>query len=311
MPFFTFKENPHPIAIVKGGEYNGNIVYLDKEKDGEEHLYRRKCCDDCSEKCFKKKCCKKCNYAIGGCRSKECDKENYLDEFDKIFAKEIKRIVNNRMENVNLKDGGKLIPIPRNERNQVEHLFITGPSGSGKSTFAAMYAKMFYKMFPKHNFYVVSDVKKDEVLDKLKPKPKRITIDEQMYEDPIDISDFKDSLVLFDDIEHIKDKKIQKATMELRDKLLGEGRHHNTRVMTISHNPTNNKETKASLLEARSIVMFPGGGDDYHLKNVLERYCSIDPKMIKEILKMDTRWIMVHKHFPKYVITENSCFIVK
>ena len=47
----------------------------------------------------------------------------------------------------------------------------------------------------------------DESLDDI-PDLKRIKIDESMYEDPIDVSDFNEhDVILFDDIDVISDKK--------------------------------------------------------------------------------------------------------
>ena len=51
----------------------------------------------------------------------------------------------------------------------------------------------------------------DESLDSVKPL--RIQLDESLIEDPIDIKEFADSVVLFDDIDVIPDKKSGKPSI--------------------------------------------------------------------------------------------------
>lgn len=302
MNYFTFKKGDKPIAIIEGGSFNNKIVYINQDENDssdDEEI----CCDRCNENCLKKgkKCCQDCNYINGGCGS--CGN----DDFDNIFKKQINNFKKGQMEYIKLKDGGKMIPLPRLEENQISHLFVSGPTGSGKSTFASVYIKQFLKLHPKSKVYIVSAIPNDEVLDSIKPKPKRLKIDEKMYEKPIPIELFENSIILFDDVDNIRDKKIKEAIQKLRDDVLANGRHYNINVISLTHNPTNNKETKSSLLESNSIVMFPHGGDDYHIKRVLKEYLSIPTKKIDEILKMKSRWIFINKSYPKYMISESGC----
>lgn len=298
MSYFTFKKTDKPAFFISGGKNDGRIVYIGNDSDN--NVGCDKCCDDCSELCTRKKCCFRCEYAKGGCGS--CGME---DEYGGFFKKQLDKIVNNKMMNIELKDGGKIFTIPCDW----SHLFITGPTGSGKSTFAAKYAKLYKRLYPERKVYLFSDIDKDEPLDKIKVK--RVILDERMYEEPLDKKLFKDSLVIFDDIDNIKNKKIRDATRDFRDELLNNGRHNKTSVLSLNHNAMSNQHTKASLSETKALVLFLNAGDDYRLKNVLEKYCSFDKKEIKDILKLKSRYIYVHKHFPKYILTENSAHIMK
>ena len=86
-------------------------------------------------------------------------------------------------------------------------IYISGPSGSGKSYFSKLYLKEFKKKFKTSSIYIISSLMEDESLDDI-PNLKRVKIDESLYEDTIDMSDFEpNDIILFDDIDVISDKK--------------------------------------------------------------------------------------------------------
>lgn len=308
MSTFSFNDGK-PIGIIEGGPHHNKIIYVADKRSND---IPSKCCAKCTCECGISRpiCCQRCLNLSGGCMSCGGDDE-YANELSKIFNKEIRRIVNKEIDNISLdeKDPGTIVPIPKYEKDQVDHIFIAGPSGSGKTRWASLYIKQYKKLYPKNKFFLLSDVKEDEKLDVLKPS--RIMLDDRMHTDPIPIEAFKNSVVLFDDIDTIKNKKVREAVRDLRDEILEKGRHENINVLSISHNPTNNKPTKASLLESSSVVLFPGGGDDYHMTTVLKNYCGINPKKINEIINMKSRWMQCHKKFPKYILHEKGAFFPK
>ena len=56
--------------------------------------------------------------------------------------------------------------------------------------------------------YMFSSLKEDPSLDSVKPK--RFTIDETLWKDPIEAEELKDSVCIFDDIDVISDRKIKR-----------------------------------------------------------------------------------------------------
>lgn len=305
MSCFSFMDGK-PIGIINKGKYHNKIIYINNPKEDVPNV----CCQKCTSTCgiSKKKCCNKCLNISGGCYT--CGgNDEYIDEYSKIFKNEIRKIVNKEVDNVNINDEGMVIPIPKQEVDQVDHIFIAGPSGSGKSRWSCGYVKQYKKIYPKRKFYLFSGKDEDKNLDEAKPN--RIKLDERMYTDPLPIELFKNSVVLFDDIDTIKDDKIKEAVKKLRDEILEKGRSNDTSVLSISHNPTNNKATKASLLESSSVVLFPGGGDDYHMETVLRKYCGIKPSKINDIINIKSRWIQCHKKYPKYILHEKGAFFPK
>ena len=94
---------------------------------------------------------------------------------------------------------------------------MTGPSGSGKSTYTRTYLEQWKKKNKDKEIYMFSSLPEDESLDDVKPQ--RIKLDSSIYEEPIEVEDFKDSVVIFDDIDVISDKKIRDAVYNILNKV--------------------------------------------------------------------------------------------
>lgn len=296
--YFTFNKTPRPIAMIEGGKEDKRIVYLGENNTDQDNV----CCKNCYSGCgfTDEKCCSKCN----SCCSMTND-----NEYDNIFMKEINKVKKGELPYIDLKDG-VMVPIPRLVKpgeEKRENIFISAPEEAGKSTWAANYVKKYLTLYPKSKFFIFSGVDKDAPLDKLKPI--RIKLDEKLIDKPIQVNEFPmHSIILFDDVQGISDKHVKKEVFKLRDRLLEKGRHKGLFVLSLNHNPTNCQETRASLLEASSIVLFPRAGDAYHIEKVLKTYLGYNTKNIKDILKLNTRWIQCHKRFPQFILHERGCF---
>ena len=82
---------------------------------------------------------------------------------------------------------------------------MTGPSGSGKSTYTRKYLEQWKKTKDKE-VYMFSSLPEDESLDAIKPK--RIRLDSSLCENHTAI-EFADTVIVFNDIDVISDKKIR------------------------------------------------------------------------------------------------------
>ena len=96
--------------------------------------------------------------------------------------------------------------------------------------------------------------------------------------------DFKDSLVIFDDID-VFPTKVREKVMEIVNNLLIVGRHFNASLIMTTHNPTNGAETKLLLAEAHIITVFPTTTENRALKYLLDSYLGLDKKQIDKIKK--------------------------
>jgi hypothetical protein len=203
-----------------------------------------------------------------------------------------------------LVDGGKFqqTPDPKTERSV---LYITGPSGSGKSTYTSLYIKQYQKLHKKKNpIYIFSAIGSDAVLDLLKPK--RIKIDDDLVYDPLDIEELSDSLVVFDDIDVISNKKQREAVYSILNSILETGRHFKISVIVTNHLSTNGNDTRRILNEAHSVTIFPQSGSKRGTIYLLKNYLGLDNEDIKKIKKVKSRWVTIFTKFPQCVMSEKQ-----
>jgi len=73
-------------------------------------------------------------------------------------------------------------------------------------------------MFKSNEVYCFSALGDDESIDVIKPK--RVAIDDRLVADPLPVSEFKDSLAVFDDIDVISNKKHREAVYSLLNQIL-------------------------------------------------------------------------------------------
>lgn len=205
---------------------------------------------------------------------------------------------------IKIKDG-ILQPMPN--KNVVEKIYITAPSGAGKSTFTGKWIGEYTKMFKDNEIFLFSSINHDRVLDK--HDPCRIILDNDLLNDPIEPEELQDSLVIFDDTDTIRDRNMKLFLENLRDHILEVGRHFNIRTLITSHLLSNYSSTRRILNEATGVVVFPkSGSGTYHIKNFLKTYCGFDKEQIKKFVNLPSRWVMVYRSYPQYVIHEKGAY---
>ena len=78
--------------------------------------------------------------------------------------------------------------------------------------------EMWKKKNKDNDIYMSSSLPEDASLDEIKPK--RIRLDSSLYENPIDIEEVADSVIIFDDIDVIPDKKFRDEVCKILNKVL-------------------------------------------------------------------------------------------
>ena len=146
----------------------------------------------------------------------------------------------------------QLIPNPKTER---EILYITGPFGSGKSRFVRKYLEQYKKTFKNRPIYLFSSLPDDENLDDIEPK--RVGLDESIYMGPIPIKEFSDSVVIFDDVDVISDKRIRDGVYSLLNQVLEVCRHFSITCLMTTQLPSNRNDTRRILNECHTFVHVP------------------------------------------------------
>jgi len=188
-------------------------------------------------------------------------------------------------------------------------LYITGPSGSGKSYYTRNYILEYKKLFSKNNIYVFSSLDSDETLDKIQ-KIKRIKFTEKFLLYDFKITDFKDSLVIFDDVD-AETNKLKKAKIYgILNIILNTGRHEKVSAIFTSHLSCAGNETKLILSEAHSITIFPKNMGNRSLKYLLDSYFGLDKHQINYIKKINSRWVSLIKTYPSVLISEKQAIVL-
>jgi len=267
MPLLGFeKHDKHdaPVAIVKGGVHDKDILYLHDDSILNTHTKKKPAC--------------------GGAGT--ADDSSSDDEDSK--AKVIK-----------LSDGlFELLPSPDPKKREV--WYIAGQSGSGKSYIAKTLAHYYKKLFPEREVYLISKLEKDDTLDAL-PFLKRISI-KSLVEDYPALDEFKETMIIFDDYDTLTGDA-GKVVMKLIDDLAIQGRHTCTTMLCLSHYLTNYSKTRLILNEATHVVVYPMSTSFKQLSNLLCNYVGIDEEDLKRHRKYGSRWVCYKKGFPMYCVT--------
>jgi len=188
--------------------------------------------------------------------------------------------------------------------------YVTGASGSGKSYWTKMYTEEYHKLYPKRDVFIISSLKDDATLDKLKYL-KRLKIHEPAFlQDEIGADEFKDSLVIFDDTDCLQNKHLKRKIDGILNALLETGRHFNTEIIYTSHLACNGLDTRRILNECKSVTIFPSGLGGKSLKYLLDNYFGLDKEQIKKIKKLNSRWVTIQKGFPMSVMSDKECFVL-
>jgi hypothetical protein len=202
--------------------------------------------------------------------------------------------------------GGLFAPIPNFELSR-ETPYIAAPSGAGKSTYAAMLCDSYRLVDPKKKIHIFSRLGTDKALDYLEPIRHEIKAD--MKDAKFEPAAFEGSVVIFDDIDTIPDKKVAEKVQKLRDDLLETGRHESVTVISTSHQIMNYKKTRTLLNEASSVTVFPASGSKYHVQRYLKEYAGCSPAMIKKLVALPTRWLTHVRSAPQYFLHEKGAIM--
>jgi hypothetical protein len=247
-----------------------------------------------------------------GLRTIAVVKGGYFDKQVISITDENERSLTKRAPLVDLEltDEGVFELLPDAENNRV--LYVCGISGSGKSTYCAKYIEKYLDEYPDANFYVFSTLPEDPAIDYLDPE--EFDLDE-LADNPVKIEEFPDySIILFDDIDTISDKKIKENVYNIKDKILQTGRHRHLTIVCTSHlvNGNDRGTTRVMLNEATAIVFFPNSGSTYGINYYLKLYAGMSPTQRDIVLNgMPGRSVVLLKNYPQIVMSEKRCTLVK
>lgn len=312
MPSLSFSggKDARPLAIVKGGENNKEVVYLHTEdgvagKKPAPVLRRSTFLKDLTgyKPAEKIRIFTRLEEALRkGLEPESLSEPAPVIEIYKRMKREVER--NDKIE---LDDEGMMDLLPSPDPKKREVWYIAGASGSGKSFVARGLAQHYKKSFPDREVYLVSKLTEDATLDVLKFL-KRVNI-QSFVDDYPKLEEFQDCMVIFDDFDTLTGDT-QKVVEKIIDDLAIMGRHSNTTMLCLSHYLTNYKKTRLLLNEATHVVVYPLSTSYHALRYLLRNYCGVEDDKIKDLKRTGSRWLCFLKHYPQIAITQKSVEIL-
>jgi len=308
MPTLSFDETKgaRPIARVKGGASDGEILYLHEGdltgRKPKRALNRTRYAKELKSlrPAEKTRAFVRMEEAL----SKDLDADSLIGEPAEVKALYTRILDDMKSDkNIELDDEGTFELLPSPDPKKREVWYIAGQSGSGKSWIARQLADYYHRLFPDRGVYLVSKLTKDETLDALKFL-KRIDI-QSFIDDYPELDEFKDCMVIWDDYDTLTGDA-EKVVLKIIDDLAIMGRHTNTTMLCLSHFLTNYKKTRLLLNEATHIVVYPLSTSFHALRYLLKNYVGVDEEDLKRHRKLGSRWLMYSKGFPQYMISQKD-----
>ncbi len=235
------------------------------------------------------------------------------DELTKIYSLLKEEVRKANIETVLTR--GKFVCCPnldfpiKKDFEKANHMYIAGATGSGKSYYIADYLRLINKYQPKREIFIFSDVEYDKAFEDLK-NVTRIAIDMTLVNEPITPAELQDSVCLFDDIDSIPNKTIKKTVYTLMNSLYRRGRHENITVISTTHNITDYLKSRTAINESSTIVLFLHSGSTNGQRYIMSKYIGLDTPTIKEIMRIKSRAVQIHKSHPMFVSWESGCKLI-
>lgn len=199
----------------------------------------------------------------------------------------------------------QLIPNTTKERGVY---YICGMAGSGKSYFCNRLIEQYHKLYKKRSIYLFSLIDDDpSITSKF---VKRVKLDKKFIETSFELSDFQDSMIVFDDVDTIRSKGIKDKLFHILDTLLQCGRHKNCSIVYISHIVCNGNATKMILNESNYITIFPRTLGARSIRYLLQEYIGMDKSQIKKVKTLDTRAVTIMKMYPSVILYDQGAYLI-
>lgn len=193
--------------------------------------------------------------------------------------------------------------------------YIAGPSGAGKTTYLAGLAARHQKINPEAPIVVFARgaIADDPALAGLAGFASQAEIGKKLLEKPIDVLTLEPgTLLIFDDVATILDDKYRTAVSKLVMDCAEVGRKANIHMLMTSHliSPNDRKLARVILNEMEFLTVFPAGSGAHQITYVLQKYLGLSKAQVTRILDAPGRWVRIHCHAPRWVMTETSAWML-
>lgn len=240
MPTLSFDKTKGaiPVAIAKGGEFDGEVLYVNTEdvKSARRPKHEIKAKDYYNEmRSLQPMERVKLINRLEEAKAKGLSPDQLIGETP--LAKKIyERVLDDESKNTNvieLPDDSVFNLIPSPDPKKREVFYIAGASGSGKSYMAKNLAEYYQKFFPDRDVYLISKLEEDSTLDSMRKPPKRISV-QSLIDDYPSIDEFENCMVIMDDYDGFTGDAL-KTVRKLINDIATMGRHTNTTMLCLSH----------------------------------------------------------------------------
>ena len=217
----------------------------------------------------------------------------------------------------------ELFPYFAKVEEQNHRLMITGASGSGKSTVIGRILDQLVKNKPRPTeedirqgelpgqIIIFSAIDKDPPLDKPRRgiEPLRMDLTNSDILE-LDWEDFKQSIVIFDDIEFYHNKKVNKKLLDLRSAMFERSRHAETDLISVSHLALSGAVNRTVKSEMTGLFVFPQHTQSHQIKQMLKIYLGLNEDQIQRIISLPSRYVFISNHSPHYVVYRYGVYLL-
>jgi hypothetical protein len=208
-----------------------------------------------------------------------------------------------------------MFPYPNKSPGDRFSVYCAGPTNCGKSTIIAKTAEIWGLLKRNKKKRVIMFCRmgggdksdEDPAFQFIRPKPIYVPLDDSIFE--MSMPDLRDSLVIFDDVDVIANKKIREHVLAIRSDCLQNGRKLYIDMMNSSHLVLDFNKTKQSITEATVCVVFPNSGCQIQIERLLKNYLGLSKEQIQKI-KNITRWVAFTTISPRVAIHSTGAFVL-
>ena len=109
---------------------------------------------------------------------------------------------------------------------------------------------------------------------------------------------------------------MQKKIDELKDAIQATGRDHEYKggdidLIVSNHSSLGYKRTTELLNQATYVVIFPKGTSEHHLQTVCTKYCGLSKEQVAKIATTDSRYAIIHREMPLFVLEEKRVWVIR
>jgi Cdc6-like AAA superfamily ATPase len=200
---------------------------------------------------------------------------------------------------------------PENKHNDL--IIITSRKGSGKTELAKYMSDVYHKNNPNNRVIVLCGIKDlyndlpyAKVIDLKLIEEEENNKKKNDYSGMPDVSDFKDSLVIFDDTEQYPNPKVESMLYQLCNVIAQNGRNYNTSMICILHQINKGKHSSTLIREADTIIIFPRSFDQNTFNTLVNHYGISKDEVLRLYSYRDEWFILIHITQPSYIFYSNS-----